>query len=130
MSPLDPKRHPNKIGDTYSIYVVAHKTHTEWKADPGLQDVTSVVEAAILTAGDLSNNKTSVWNNMSLPSASHIWHKHYDIVFDFGNDGQYDKADDILDRIGILERPFAEETRRLYSLERSVQCRRLSGVYP
>ncbi len=107
---VDPNRYPSKVGDTYSIYVVEHKTHTQWDADPSLVDVTSAVETRTLIAGTLNHNYGVVWADMSLPSMSHKWHKAYDIVFDFGNDGNYDKEDDILDRIGVLERFGAEET--------------------
>jgi len=107
---LDPNRYHTKIGHTYAIYVVPHKTHTQWAANSSLVDVSGGVENATLNAGTLSNNQTQVWPNMSLPPMSHNWHKAYDIVFDFGSDGNYDKKYDIIDRIGVLERPLAEET--------------------
>ncbi len=107
---VDPNRYPNKVGNTYSVYVVEHKTHSQWDTDPSLVDVTGDVETRTLTDDSLEKNYTMVWADMSLPTMSHIWHKSYDIVFDFGNDGNYDKDVDILDRIGVLERSGAEET--------------------
>jgi hypothetical protein len=107
---VDPNRYPKKVGATYSIHVVEHKTHGQWAADPSLVDVTGAVETRTLMSGTLYNNYTVIWPNMSLPSAPHLWHKAYDIVFDYGNDGNYDQGDDILDRIGVLERSGAEET--------------------
>ena len=105
---LDPNRYTSRIGDTYSIHVVAHKTPAEWHADPSLADVTGSVETSTLAAGSLDDNKTLAWSNMSLPTLSHRWHKQYDIVFDFGGDGNYDEDRDIIDRIGVLERLGAE----------------------
>lgn len=121
---VDPNRYPNKVGDTYSIYVVEHKTLSQWEADPSLVDVTGAVETRILEPDILFENYTMVWPNMSLPSwpdtivwrgksffsMLHIFHKSYDIVFDFNNNAKYDKEDDILDNIGVLERSDAEET--------------------
>ena len=71
-SGLDPHRYASKVGENYSIYVVAHKTYSQWQADPSLTDVTGTVETSTLTAGTLSNNQTLVWVNMLLPALSHI----------------------------------------------------------
>lgn len=107
---VDPNRYPTKVGTSYSVYVVEHKSPSQWTADPSLVDVTGSVETFTLTAGTLSGNTHAAWSGMSLPPMSHVWHKAYDVVFDFGSDGSYDSGTDILDRIGVLERPLSPAT--------------------
>jgi len=107
---LDPNKYPAKVGHTYSIYVVAHKTASQWQTDHSLTDVTGTVETATLVAGTLQANQRIAWAGTALGSLTHRWHRDYDVVFDFNSNGKYDKKKDILDRIGTLETPGAEET--------------------
>ena len=107
---VDPHRYPAKVGDVYDIYVVEHKTYSQWSANPVLTDVSGGAERKTLAAGSLNNNIHIAWASMNLPSMTHRWHKHYDVAYDFDLDGSYDKSVDILDRIGILERVGVEES--------------------
>jgi dienelactone hydrolase len=107
---VDPARYPSKVGQTYRVYVVAHKTASQWRIDPSLVDLSGGFETATLSAGPLSANTTLAWGGMSLPALAHVWHKQYDVVLDFGNDGVYHGDTDIIDRIGVLEGFGLEET--------------------
>ena len=107
---VDPNQYPDKVGSIYHIYVVEHKSASQWTKDQSLSDVTGSVRSATLTAGSIRDNVSMVWADMILPSTVHTWHKQYDVVFDFNGNGQYDEDEDIIDRVGVLERPGAEES--------------------
>lgn len=88
---IDPSRHIERTGLPYRVYVVDHKTPAEWAADNSLSDVTFGIESAIVTAGTIAANTTTAWS-FGLNGGSDVG-QPYDVVYDFGNDGQLDPGD-------------------------------------
>lgn len=86
---LDPARYPDRIGQRFNAYVVAHKSAEEWASDPLLIDVTGGPEAGTLPAGAM--HVTELWHapELLVDDAS----LRYDIAVDFGDDGRLDPGD-------------------------------------
>ena len=86
---LDPVRFADRVGLPFDAYVVAHRTAEEWAIDPGLSDVTGGPEPGVVTAGAL--NTTPLWASPPLVTGDVL--ASYDVVVDFGADGQLDPED-------------------------------------
>jgi hypothetical protein len=93
---LDPAEHPDRVGLSYDIWVVAHKEPAVWLADPTLTDVTDGVEHATLVAGAARDNLVEVW---ARPRVGGRLTSAWDVVLDFGGDGRLDPGD-LIDGLG------------------------------
>jgi len=100
---IDPVRHAERVGLTYQIYLVDHKTPEMWEQDPTLEDVSGRTEAMTVQGASIADNIASVWDPRwvaAKPSES-----PFDVVFDFGADGTLDPGD-LIDGLSPVEAGF------------------------
>lgn len=94
---LDPTRHADRAGLPYRVHIVPHRTAAEWLADPTLTDVTGQVEESTVAIGSILDNVITPWT--SAIDDAPVLGQRYDVVYDFGLDGQLDPGD-LVDGIG------------------------------
>jgi len=88
---LDPYRHRERVGLEFDAYIVPHRSPDEWAADPALSDASGGAETLTLAAGDISGDTWTLSDG-----ALHVGDglgQPYDVVLDFGRDGQLDPGD-------------------------------------
>jgi hypothetical protein len=90
-SALDPVRHAERVGLSYRVYVVEHKSTSEWADDPSLTDVSGGFETTSVVGSSIGDNVVDAWTAGLDPGA--LVSKDYDIVYDFGLDGNLDPGD-------------------------------------
>ena len=99
---LDPYRVPHLsgnqslLGRTAMVYVVAHRSPTQWIANPTLTDVSGGADLTTLQGATIASNRTRVWQHAQTGT--------YDVVYDFG-DGRQNSPNGRLDPgdiIGVL----------------------------
>lgn len=89
---VDPEVQSSVMGDTADIYIVNHKTEAEWIIDPTLTDVTGYVERITVQFVCTNCWATLAW-------AAPLDPGKYDVVLDFGQDGQYTHGEDLIDSL-------------------------------
>ncbi len=95
-------------GKTADVYVVAAKTAAQWDANPSLVDVRGAPQTVAFHAGATSiQQNTFVLDAGTLPGPSEAPASGdarigigYDVVVDFGQDGQFDDGVDLIDGYG------------------------------
>ncbi|MFO0980179.1 MAG: hypothetical protein U1E76_00265 [Planctomycetota bacterium] len=104
---LDPNRHAERRGLAYRAYVVHHKTPLQWAADPSLTDVTGGYETATVNGTTIQENTLLTWSGMTAADAAggDRLGVAYDVVYDFGQDGNLDPGD-LVDGFGETEEGF------------------------
>jgi hypothetical protein len=88
---VDPFRHSERLGLPYRAYVVPHKPPGAWAAQPSLADASGGFESGTVTAGSVQDNILDLWTS-GLDAGNDV-SKSYDIVYDFGLDGNLDPGD-------------------------------------
>lgn len=88
---LDPTRHGDRVGLAYRVHIVPHRTAAEWLADPTLTDVTGQAEESTVFVGSILDNVIVPWT-AAIDDAP-VLGQRYDVVYDFGLDGQLDPGD-------------------------------------
>jgi len=96
---VDPAHHPLAVGRTADIYVVVSKDAAGWDADPALVDVSGDGIETVVFGPTLSANIVTVDAGTLSGDAGSDLGVGYDIVVDFGQDGQLD-AEDLIDGYG------------------------------
>jgi hypothetical protein len=89
---IDPSEHWDHIGQTFGVYVVAHREPEAWAADTTLVDVTGAVETDTLAEGATAASLLIAWDQ---PEPADAFAGAYDLVVDWGNDGKLDPGDRI-----------------------------------
>lgn len=74
---LDPARHSERVGRSALLYLVTHKTPSEWAINPSLVDVTGGPKLVTISGASVTDNITAVWRSAKQGK--------YDLVYDFGN---------------------------------------------
>ena len=99
---LDPTRYADRIGAPFDIYVVPHRTRSQWAKDPSLTDAGDGPVSSQLNSGSLIDNVVTVWEE-DLPYDLSSLTTGLDVVYDFGQDGTLDPGDliDGLDGAGM-----------------------------
>jgi hypothetical protein len=93
---VDPYIHPSYMGATADVYIVPHKTESQWVADPSLPDVTGFIETVTIQPGACANcYSTLAW-------AAPLTLGDYDVVLDFNQDGTYTPMDDLIDSLDAV----------------------------
>jgi hypothetical protein len=87
---IDPTRHVERVGLPYRVYVVDHKTPSQWVQDRTLIDVSGGYETAVVTPGSITDNTVNVWT-AGLQGGT--VGRGYDVIYDFGLDGALDPGD-------------------------------------
>jgi Cutinase len=100
---IDPVRHLERLELPYRVYIVEHKTPAQWAADNSLSDVTFSVESSTVTAGSIADNTVTAWS-LGLNGGNSVG-KPYDVIYDFGQDGQLDPGD-LIDGLSETEAGF------------------------
>lgn len=91
---VDPSAHPQVIGVTADVYVVASKTPDQWQADPSLVDVSGDgADVFTFSAGSIAANTLQVDGGSLSFDAGLGFGVPYDLVVDLDRDGQLDPAD-------------------------------------
>ena len=96
---VDPTHHPLAAGRTADVYVVASKTAAQWDADPSLVDLSGDGAETVVFGETLAQNIVTVDGGTLSGDAGSGLGVGYDIVVDFGQDGQLD-PDDLIDGYG------------------------------
>lgn len=96
-SAIDPHRHGDRVGQEYRVYVVAHRSAAEWAIDPSLVDVSGGFEVETVVGGSTADNRIVPWATAIDDAA--LLGQRYDLVYDFGSDGQLDPGD-LIDGFG------------------------------
>lgn len=95
-------------GKTADVYVVAKKTAAQWDSNPALVDVRGAAQTVTFPAGATTiQQNTFLLDAGSLPGPSEVPTSGdprigigYDVVVDFGQDGQFDADVDLIDGYG------------------------------
>jgi hypothetical protein len=89
---LDPARHLDRIGLDYRVYIVGHKTPTEWAADPSLIDISlGEAESATVSAEGVAANTVDAWvAGIPIPTGLA---RGLDVVLDFNDNLRLDPGD-------------------------------------
>ncbi|MBI1748585.1 MAG: hypothetical protein HYR55_18655 [Acidobacteria bacterium] len=90
---VDPIRYPEVAGRRADLYIVAHKTETEWAADPQLTDVRGGPQSVTFTTGDIRANTFLVDSGLLSGNADIGLGVPYDVVLDFNANGRLDSGD-------------------------------------
>jgi len=93
---VDPALYPWVVGQTADVYVVAHKSRSQWLADPTLTDVSaSGAETFTFTAGGVAADTLVVDSGTlnAVPSPGVAMGVPYDVVVDLDQDGLFDHSD-------------------------------------
>ena len=101
---IDP-RHTYVVGRTANVYVVAAKTQAQWDSNPALLDVRGAPQTVTFPAGATTiQQNTFTLDTGSLPGPSEAPASGdtrlsipYDVVIDFGQDGQFTDGVDMID---------------------------------
>lgn len=104
---IDP-RFSYVAGKAADVYVVAAKTAAQWDLDPTLLDVRGAAQAVSFPAGATTIQQNTFQLDAGLlpgpneaPSSGDVrLGIGYDVVIDFGMDGQFDPAVDLIDGYG------------------------------
>ncbi len=88
---IDPERYADRLGQSFDIHIVPHRTLDEWAADSSLSDVTTAVETVTLTGTGILDMIIPVWI-AGLDSGPEV-SLAYDVVLDFGQDGFLNPGD-------------------------------------
>jgi hypothetical protein len=89
---LDPSRYSDRIEATADVYVVAHRTPSEWAEDATLEDAGDGAETTTITEGSIADNTLGIWlSDLTRPTSTVS--RGYDVVYDFGQDGILDPGD-------------------------------------
>ena len=90
---LDPVRFPELVGGTYPLFVVAHQSRREWRADARLVDLRGAAQAITVRPGSLADN-TFLIDAGTLPAATgDDLGIDYDVVIDVNANGALDFGD-------------------------------------
>lgn len=90
---IDPVRHADRIGQTYDVYIVKHRSADQWAVDNILFDESGGIETAVVTAGGVQDNVVDAWTTGLSGAAGTGLGVAYDVVYDFGMDGTLDPGD-------------------------------------
>jgi len=94
---FDPTVHPDLVGDTADVYVVAAKTAAQWAVDPALTDVRGGGADTITFSGSDIQSSTYVLDAGTLPGTTGTQVGiGYDVVIDLNQNGVLD-ADEPID---------------------------------
>jgi len=104
---IDP-RFTYVVGKTADVYVVAAKTASQWDLNPALVDVRGAAQPVSFPAGATTiQQNTFLLDAGTLPGPSELPASGdarigvgYDVVVDFGQDGQFDPGVDLIDGYG------------------------------
>ncbi|MFT4623878.1 MAG: hypothetical protein ACI8PZ_002534 [Myxococcota bacterium] len=88
---VDPSRYVDRAGATADVYVVPHRTAAEWASDPSLTDVADGPVSITIARGSMRENVFGIWLS-DLTSGPDLT-TPFDVVLDFGADGQLDPGD-------------------------------------
>jgi hypothetical protein len=102
---VDPQRHAERVGLPFDIYVIRHRPPEEWASDRLLVDVTAEVERSKLFEGGVEDNVHDVWQPGLDGAAGDGLGAPYNVVLDFGLDGQLDPGD-LIDRFDAEQAGF------------------------
>jgi len=83
----------NYSGQNARLYVVNHKTQTEWGNNNTLNDVSGGYETTVIQPGCANVNYTKVWDMAAIRDDG------YDVIVDFPPFGSYDVGIDIIDKL-------------------------------
>ncbi len=100
---LSPTRHAERVGLSYRAYVVPHKTPGQWAADNTLMDASGGYETATVAPDAIADNTMELWS-VGLAAGTGVG-RPYDVVYDFGLDGQLDPGD-LVDGLDHAEAGF------------------------
>lgn len=104
---IDPTRFPFVAGQSADLYVVASKTKSEWVSDPSLTDVRGAPQAVSFAGGTVQANTITVDpGNLNGDPGGPSLGVGYDLVIDFGKDGNFDDAVDLIDGYTETEAGF------------------------
>lgn len=78
------------------LYVVNHKTQSQWTNGTLLSDVSGGYESVVIQPGCANVNYTRVWSNPQVSAQG------YDVVVDFAPFGVYNRGQDIVDQLDAL----------------------------
>jgi hypothetical protein len=90
---LDPMRFPDRVGQSFDAYLVAHKSAEEWAADPTLVGLAGTPVEGELATGELSPLL------LGAPDAGAGARAQYDVVIDQDRDGLLG-PDDLIQGLG------------------------------
>ena len=96
---VDPAHHPQAVGRTADVYVVASKDAAQWDADPLLVDVSGDGADTVVFGATLADNLVTVDDGLLSGDAGDGLGVGYDVVVDFGRDGRLD-PEDLIDGYG------------------------------
>ena len=91
---VDPSQHPEIVGQTCRIYIVADQTESQWSSSPTLTDVTGGFQTHAFVAGSIQANTVLISGGASLNGdAGTDLGIGYDVVCDCNQNGQLDDSD-------------------------------------
>ncbi|MGQ0551671.1 MAG: poly(ethylene terephthalate) hydrolase family protein [Planctomycetota bacterium] len=97
---VDPSLHPEVVGRTGDVHVVAKKTAAQWAADPSLTDLTAGgPESFLFTGAGVQANTLTVDAGSLAGDAGLGLGVPYDVVVDLNQNGIFDN-DDLIDGFG------------------------------
>jgi hypothetical protein len=103
---VDPSRHPQVVGDTADVYVVASKTAVQWNNDAALVDLSNDGPNTITFGSALLDNILQVDSGTLNADAGDGLGVGYDIVVDLDQNGQLD-GHDLIDGYGDVSGMYA-----------------------
>jgi hypothetical protein len=89
---LSDTTHGDRVGMSFDAYVVPHRTLEEWGTDNSLADAVSGPLSGTMAAGGWQNNQLVVWDGELQVNDGELA-TNYDLVLDFGSDGNADPGD-------------------------------------
>ncbi len=101
---VDPSLHPQVVGQTADVYVVAAKSQAEWLANPGLTDVGGGPQSVTFSGGGIQANTFTLDAGTLSGQGGTDLALGYDVVVDLDGDGRLsggDLADGFGDRAGF-----------------------------
>lgn len=88
---LDPSRYFDRVGLSADLYVVEWRDPAEWFADRTLAAVVGTGDNVTISSGSIVDNTWEIWSGPM--DAGDRFGKNYQVVIDFGGDGQLDEGD-------------------------------------
>jgi hypothetical protein len=86
---IDPKRHDDRVGQSYTAYVVEHKTDAQWAADQTLTPITPTITRTVQPGFTVDNIEMLLTSALTIPRLE----RQFDIVLDFDGNGVRSRGD-------------------------------------